>query len=134
MNIRLAQTAVGAIVDRGFERQAGYCLRFVRQCVQKTFGAQSWPVPQGLDAKQSADWLKLHRPKECGEGVGTIGSVLFYAGPHHGPHGHVVIRVAGNKVAENSTAHAPEGHDDGRGYRPLSALGDVYLRWEVPQV
>jgi hypothetical protein len=129
MNIGLAQEAARALHAPGFETLPGYCLRWVRQVVQSYYGHDFWKVPQGLDARQSGKWLLADGDAVPGHGLGEIGSILFFEGEHHGKHGHVVIRLAGNIVAENSVVHAP----DGRGIRPLRLLGEPFACWTLPR-
>lgn len=128
MNIGLAQEAARALHAPGFETEPGFCLRWVRQVVQAHYGRDFWKVPAGLDAAKSAAWLLADGDAVPGHGLGEIGSILFYTGPRHGKHGHVVIRLAGNVVAENSIVHSP----DGRGIRPLALLGQPAACWTLP--
>lgn len=129
MNIGLAQRAILSLTDAGFETTPGYCLRWVRQVVQAHYGHPVWKVPQGYDAREAMAWLCRDGDAEPHAGMGLIGSVLFYDGPHHGEHGHVVIRIPGNLVAENSIVH----HPDGRGTRRIELLGSPSAVWNLPE-
>jgi len=125
MNIGLAQAAQAALTAPGFETEPGFCLRFVREVYQHHYGRDAWKVPQGLDARQAMHWLLADGEAEPNAGFGEIGSILFYEGPGHGLHGHVAIRIPGNRVAENSIVH----HPDGRGTRDLRLLGAPAAVW-----
>lgn len=108
-----------------FEREAGYCWKWTREVLAAAGVPFELIPPVGVDAKGALLWYAIHGgliPLKKGS---VPGDVLFFTSPKHGPHGHVGFRTKGNTLAENSTAHAPEGEEDGRGERPLTALGPI---------
>jgi hypothetical protein len=56
-----------------------------------------------------------------GGGWGAIGDLLYWFGNPSQPEGHVVIRIPGNKIAENSVVHFL-WDGDGRGTRAIKNL------------
>lgn len=114
----------------GFEKKAGQCKRFVRQLLLHLEVPEDARLPAGLDAKETAEWIRRNRPQHVVRNGSVPGDILFYENGH-GPHGHVVVRLPGNIGGENSTAHAPEGQEDGRGYRPLARIGNPTLIYRV---
>ena len=121
MGITLDQQALVALVDDDFVTTRGYCQKFVRQCIQHLYGDR-FDEFHKADAKLSfyawreSEWFVMpHR--------GSVpGDILYYVGPGHGPHGHVAIRLKGNKVAENSIVHQ-NGKYGGKGIRKLDTVG-----------
>lgn len=108
------------------EDEAGNCWRHTRlRLVAAGFPPELIP-PIGTDAAGAARWYRKHHPSLCKAKSSVPGDVLFFE-KGHGEHGHVVTRIPGNLVAENSVVHAPEGQKDGRGTRPLGSLGKPSL-------
>lgn len=127
----VAMAKIALVSQRGFEKKAGQCKRWVRQVQAALKVPVRVQLPPGIDAKQSAQWVRDNCP-ECVMVNGSVpGDVLIWE-HGHGPHGHMGIRGPGNVLYNNSTAHAPEGKEDGRGIRPLSELGEpdmVFRFW-----
>jgi hypothetical protein len=123
INDKIALEAVVALSADGFESKNGYCLRWVRQVVESALGADSWPIRRGADAGEAlTQFASLGAVLDVG--ASTIpGDICFWVGPQHGKHGHVAIRVYGNKVAENSSYHVFGEDVDARGTRKLQNLG-----------
>jgi hypothetical protein len=115
----LALQAELATHEAGFETEAGMCLRFVRQVAQSAFGEAAWPVPRGSDAKDALEWFTARGALLGKSNLGTPGCLLFWVGPGHGKHGHVAIRIPGNRFAENSSLHIGRGDADARGVRQM---------------
>lgn len=122
--LKTARTALTAA--KGFEKKAGQCKRLVRQVEEASGLDPSLCLPAGLDASESARWIRKNRPEQVVRGGGLPGDVYCYE-IGHGPHGHMGIRDFGNVLMENSVAHAPEGEEDGRGVRALSKVGTPTL-------
>lgn len=123
----LLKTARIALTARtGFEKKAGQCKRFQRQIGRAAGVPLSVNPPVGLDAAQTAQWYRDVNP-ELIVTSGLPGDWYFYEGGKHGPHGHMAMREFGNIAIENSTAHAPEDEEDGRGVRRLDQLGTPSL-------
>lgn len=109
----------------GYEAEAGYCWKWTREVLRNAGVPPSMIPPIGVDAAGAAAWYQANHPDTvCSNGT-VPGDVCFFLGQRHGPHGHVGIRIPGNLLAENSTYHAPEGQEDGRGTRELSTVGFV---------
>src|SRR6476660_5629063 len=133
-NLKLAHKASEALTAKsGFEKQSGYCCRFVRQVIQAVYGNKydkyfkASAYETMLAFKDSPYAVKLTKGELGGGSV--IGDILFKGNKTSGKFGHVGIRVAGNKIAENSSAHfnEKEGDHDARGTRSLQAWGDFEL-------
>ena len=121
-NVDLGNRAVFALTNGSFESRPTYCLRFVRQVVEN-LQRKPWSVPRGMDAWEAAQELERQ-----GYGVplangSRIGDLLFKAPTETNPHGHVGIRIAGNRVAENSSYHAARQRGEARGVRTLEEFG-----------
>jgi hypothetical protein len=130
-NLKQAAEAQLALSAEWAERMPGFCLRWVRECVQHAYGNNAWPAPLGLDAAGVMGWALRNAKATTGEGYGMIGNILFYTGPEHGIHGHVVIRIPGNQIAENSVVHFNGTFSgDARGVRPLESLGIPTAVWD----
>lgn len=99
----------------------GHCAGFARENIWQVYGqSSSYSPPTGLDAIAQYDWFKkrgLTVPKKNGS---VIGDLLYKFG---GTHGHVGVRIAGNRVAENSSVHGV-GDEDARGIRTLKQFGE----------
>ncbi len=130
---KLADNAVKAVTSpKGYEKGKSMCQRFVRQNVQEVHG-DKYNAFMKASAKLSGEaFLRDGRfvvPKERGSVPGDILYILDGSGGF----GHVGIRVAGNRVAENSVVHFnASGGKDGRGFRDLDDFGldrvDVIVR------
>lgn len=124
---RFIQWIIYAVTaPEGFEKRAGQCKRFIRQICEQAGVPDALCPPPVLDAKQCAEWYREKHPELCHENGSVPGDILFWE-EGHGPHGHVGARVPKNMLAENSTAHAPQDEEDGRGYRFLKRLGEPSL-------
>lgn len=122
----------GLSMPVGFETQSGFCLRWTRQVIQAALGEKNWPVPRGFDARQS-----LRHFQRLGwvlpEKADTIpGDLYFWIGPNHGKHGHVAIRIYGNRIAENSSFHVFGDDVDARGTRLLRFIEQDVLVVRFP--
>lgn len=118
--IKLAQAALLALVAAGFPKAPGWCLKWVRLVFNAAFGPDFWPVPIGLDAAGACEWLEKHGYMLAPGDLGMIGDVYFWVGPGHGKHGHVEIRVPGNRTAGNYSPNAFGDDMDARGDRPMT--------------
>jgi hypothetical protein len=109
----------------------GWCKRAVRQVQAKVYGSQFAEYFEGDDAKQCSENF-AGSEYEVPEGHGTaVGDIFFY--DDHGPHGHVGIRIPGNRLWENSIVHG-SGNQGGKGTRWLKRVGTptrvVRLPWK----
>ena len=110
----LAAVAKKAITSARFTSAPGMCQRFVRQVVQEAKGSR-YDVFHGVSAEQSRRaWSKTIYAVDPERGS-TIGDILYKRGTEKNPFGHVGIRIAGNRVAENSTVH--DGANGAKGTR-----------------
>lgn len=126
MNKVLADQAVKALTGEGFEKKAGYCQKFVRQCVQKIYGSR---FDEYFKASAYETMLAFQNsPYAVPAGQGSqVGDLLYKGRKTSGRYGHVAIRILGNKVAENSSSHVSETDRDARGMRSLEAFGAYEL-------
>ena len=134
MNKPLAEAAVKAVFDPGYEQARGYCSRFVRQVVESVYGERHREL-FGASACESGERFldaglafrrRNHQPPLAGD-------ILFKT--HAGPFGHVGIYDGTGRVAENSSTSI--GRVDGaKGFRSLTAYGifDVVGRLAAPPV
>lgn len=128
---KLLLTVANALrAPKGFEKKAGQCKRFVRQICEAAGVPPEMCPPPEIDARECANWYRHNWPELCDPRSPSVGDIYFYE-IGHGIHGHVGFRDWGNRLAENSTAHAPEGKPDGRGVRPLVKVGKPTLTVRV---
>jgi len=123
-NVDLASHAVFAVSNGGFERGKQYCLRWVREVVENKT-RKPWSVPRGSDAWEAAQELTKQGLSVPAIRGSKIGDVLFQKPTPRNPHGHVGVRVAGNRVAENWSGHWRADRPDSRGFRTLEEFGRV---------
>lgn len=127
----LATQAEEALTDDDFEREPGYCQRFVRQVRQAVYGHQ-YDQYDASSAKESAALWRHSSLAVDPEQGSQVGDILYFE-HGHGPNGHVVIRIPGNLVAENSIAHNTP-HHRGKGTRKLWQLGTPSLIVRLPAI
>lgn len=128
---KLAAVALEALKTPGFVSERGMCQKFVRQVIQAVYGAQ-FNKYHSFDAEDSRR-LWAGSPYAVAPSRGSmIGDILYKRGTPSSPHGHVGIRIAGNRVAENSIVH--NGAFGGRGVRSLKSFGKVDLIVRLPRV
>lgn len=136
-NKKLAKQAVDALTDPGFESEAGYCQRWVRQVVQAAHGNKydkyfKASAVETMKAFAKSPYAVKVNPDVVGGGT-VVGDILYKGTKTSGRHGHVGIRVVGNKVAENSSAHTSDTDREARGTRSLVAYGDFELIVRLPE-
>jgi len=102
----------------GYSNQPGLCAQAMRLVTTRVLGKErSWR--SGPDALQVADILK-ERGAELPPGTfPEVGDLVVLSGPEHGPHGHIMMRVVGNRFANNSTWNYNRT-GDARGFRDIS--------------
>jgi hypothetical protein len=132
MNKKLGKQAEEALTAKGFESRSGYCQRWVRQVVQKMYGSE---FNEYFKASAYETMLAFKdSPYAVDPEKGSvIGDILYKGRKTSGKYGHVGIRVAGNKVAENSSAHVSETDREARGTRTLDAYGAYELIVRLPE-
>jgi hypothetical protein len=121
-----------AVYDDDFNSGRSHCQMWVRQCIQRVYGARFDAFHRGNAIQSEAAW-KQSKYWLVGSHPTVPGDILYYTSPEHGVNGHVVIRIAGNRVAENSLLHYDQT-GDGRGTRPLSAVGKPTLVVRLPSL
>lgn len=127
----LAAVAHGALRMRGFPTAPRLCQRFVRMVIQAAYGRR-YDRYHGATAEQSRHlWSASPYAVDPSRGS-VIGDILYKRGTPSNPAGHVGIRIAGNRVAENSTVHGGDG--DARGTRSLDEFGKVDLIVRLPNL
>lgn len=126
-----AEATRGAKGAQGYSSQPGLCAQFCRLVHTRVLGAaRSWqPGPDAIGVAR----ILRERGHELPPGsFPEVGDMVVLSGPGHGPHGHIMIRVIGNRFANNSTWNYNQT-GDARGFRPLSAFpvgGRVFRLWE----
>jgi len=102
----------------GYSNQPGLCAQAMRLVVARVLGKErSWR--SGPDALQVAAILK-ERGQELPPGTfPEVGDLCVWSGPTHGEHGHIAMRVLGNRFANNSTWNWNRT-GDARGFRSLT--------------
>ncbi len=99
-------------------KKPGQCWRTQRLVIE----SQGLPSPgPGLDAKGAAKWYKKRGFAVADTTKTKLGDLYFWL---DGKHGHVSMRVQGNRIGENSSVHSTNG-SDARGYRRLKDLRPV---------
>lgn len=113
-----AARAVSQLTAPGGVSEPGMCWAWVRRDVVEPLGLPS-PGP-GMDAKQAGKWYRANgfAIEHNGFNNSKVGDIIFW---FDGSHGHVAVRVPGNKVAENSSVHSTGG-SDARGTRRIADL------------
>jgi hypothetical protein len=104
-------------------KRPGQCWRTQRLVIE-SLGLRS--PGAGLDAKQAGRWYRT-RGYALKAGANTLPGDLYFW--FDGAHGHVAMRVNGNKLGENSSVHSTDG-SDARGWRLLREVRppDVVIR------
>lgn len=130
-NRTLELAAIAAVEDDAFETKPSYCQRFVRQVIQSEYGGRFDKFHKDTADASMKAWAKS--PYAVHPDRGSVpGDILYWRETPSRRHGHVGVRVTGNKIAENSYVH--QGNQNGaKGYRPLSALGKPDLIVRIPE-
>ena len=126
----LAAVAKQALTAVGFVSERGMCQKFVRQVIQAARG-RKYDQFHGASAEQSRKLWQASPFAVVPERGSVIGDILYKRAHDGQPYGHVGIRIAGNRVAENSTVH--NGAFGGRGIRLLENFGKPDLIVRLPQ-
>lgn len=126
----LAAVARRALRAASFERRSARCQKWVRQCVQFLHGSRFDQYHKATAELSRLAWSKSPYAVDPSHGS-VVGDILYKRGTPSQPEGHVGIRVAGNRVAENSSFHW-DGHD-ARGTRSLAQFGKVDLIVRLPE-
>lgn len=131
MNEPLSTAAKHALSDSQVESLPGFCQRFVREVVQKLYGHKfdKW-LAKPTARLAAAAWMRS--PYAVDPSHGSVpGDILFFT-KGHDENGHVVIRIEGNLVAENSRVH--RGPHGAKGVRRMDEIGtpDLIVRLPPP--
>lgn len=133
-NKKLAATATEALTAKGYEKRPGWCQKWIRQVVQKTHGNK---YDKYFDDSAYLTMLNFKKSPYAVPAVEPtqVGDILYKGRKTSGKHGHVGIRILGNKVAENSSSHVDPsaGDNDARGTRSLDAYGAYELIVRLPE-
>lgn len=123
-------TEAAAKQKSGYPSDPGECAQFQRKVTTNVLGLmRSWHP--GPDAKAVGQLLRS-RGLLVKSGHPEVGDLLVWTGEGHGSHGHIAMRVLGNRIAENATIHHNQT-GDARGFRPLAGLDpnfSVYRLWK----
>lgn len=129
MNQKLNDAAIRAVTATGYATQPHLCERWVREVCQHVYGNafdEFWQASARATALAFLDDERYVVPLTAGSLPGD----LLFKTTGSGGDGHVSIRVAGNRVAENSSCHWRDSGQDARGFRTLVDFGhfDVIVR------
>jgi hypothetical protein len=119
-----------ALTGSQFEARPHLCQKWVRQVIQSLY-SDTFDQLFETDAIRTGNCFNAHGlgvPLLHGSAVGDV----LYKLHGSGGHGHVGIRIEGNRVAENSSVHW-DGHE-ARGIRSLREFGnfDLIIRLPLP--
>jgi hypothetical protein len=131
MSEALEKSVIKALTQSGFTTARSHCQMFLRQNIQRVYGPL-FDQYHKASAKESAQAWQKTRLWLAGGHPSVPGDILYYTSPEHGEYGHVAVRIHDNRVAENSVVHFDET-GDGRGTRPLEALGKPSLIVRLPE-
>ncbi len=121
--------ARAAVTDPAFEREGGWCSRFVKQVVVAALGWRFKKYFGGSAAESCALWREAGLTLPGTSRPIQHGDILFK--PSAGRSGHVGIYVGNNKVAENSTT-ATGRVQGAKGYRTLEQFGTFQFIGRLP--
>lgn len=137
MSKALATAAIPALTDKNFVKTAGYCQKWIRQLIMKTYGTAKYKKYfekyMGASAVETMNNFKNSPYAVPVKNGSMVGDILYKGNKTSGKYGHVGVRIPGNKVAENSSSHVGPGDNDARGIRSLSAYGDFELIVRLPE-
>jgi hypothetical protein len=122
----IADAAVHGLTDDSFERDAGMCQRFVRQVVQSVEPKRFNKYFTGTANATARRFVKSPYVI-IGGGFGVPGDLLYWFGSPRQTAGHAAIRVAGNRIAQNSIT---DKYDAATGYKGFRAIDTM----RVPNV
>jgi hypothetical protein len=128
---KLARVAKAALTDEDFENDSGMCQKFVRQVVQDIHSGRFDEFHRGTANASRLAWARSVYAVDPSRGS-IIGDILYKAGTPRQRAGHVGIRIAGNRVAENSSVHS-NGKHGAKGIRTLEEFGAVSLVVRLPK-
>lgn len=129
-NPRFALQAEIAVNDDRFVKEPSYCQKFTRQVIQAVYGSH-FDRYHKPSAQLSLEAWKGSEYAVAPERGSVIGDILYKKATKGNPYGHVGVRVAGNRVAENSTVHGSK-KNGGKGFRTLERFGKVDLIVRLP--
>jgi hypothetical protein len=121
----ITQVAARALKEPGYEAEPGQCKRWVRQVLEGVKDPYIITPPPGLDAWQTFNWYKENHPECVVEAPGVAGDLLFKDTRSGDGHGHVAIRLFGNRTAENYSPAAKSNGGDARTSRSLTEFGRI---------
>lgn len=129
MNEPLGTAAKLAPSDPQVEYKSGFCQRAVRQLIAKLYKSRFAAFNKGASAIEAAkNWEKSPFAVDPRRGS-VVGDIMYWT-QGHGPHGHVGIRVPGNKVFSNTTL-SPSARN-AKCLLPLAAFGEPDLLVRLP--
>lgn len=131
MNQKLNDAAIRGLTANGYPTEHGFCQKWARMVVESVYGGRFDAILHKPSAKEAAEAFVHDGRYTVPLEHGSVPGDLLYKTTGSGGFGHVGIRVAGNRVAENSSAHIDgAGDHDARGLRTLAEFGhfDVVVR------
>jgi hypothetical protein len=130
-NMRLARRMDKVIKSTGTDTRRGMCQKAIREAIQQEYGSDFDKYHKGNARDSMNAWRQS--PYAVDPSRGSMpGDILYKAPTRAVPLGHVGIRVAGNKVGENSST--TRGRVRGAyGYRSLEDFGTVALIVRLPE-
>jgi cell wall-associated NlpC family hydrolase len=130
MASRHGVAAAKAVTQDGFTGTVRECQKFVRQVYESTDGLLYEPFRATTAEGARVAWSGSRFAVAPGRGS-VPGDILYKRGTSKDRAGHVGIRVAGNRVAENSSTKI--GRVSGaKGFRTLEQFGKIDLIVRLP--
>jgi len=130
-NIELARRAIRTIQRDGTDARDGMCQKAVRETIQDEYGDAYDAFHKGTAEASRRAWIRGGFAVDPQRGS-VVGDILYKAPTRNVAAGHVGIRVAGNRVAENSSTSV--GRVRGAyGFRTLEEFGAVKTIVRLPR-
>jgi hypothetical protein len=130
-NPELAAQANRTIKHAGTDSTSGMCQKAVRETIQHEYGDIYDAYHKGRAEASRRAWIRGGFAVDPEHGS-VVGDILYKAPTRNVPAGHVGIRVAGNKVAENSSTSV--GRVRGAyGFRTLEEFGAIKTIVRLPR-
>ncbi len=120
MSHPLADEAVNGLTDPTSTRKRSECQKWARQQYEAVYG-DIFHADNPLTAHAAMRFWRDTPFAKDGNQWGVVGDLLYWRGTPSQPAGHVAIRIAGNRIAENSVVHFL-WDGDGRGTRAIKNL------------
>jgi len=111
--------------------QRGMCQAWTRECYEQLYGLMFEDHHKASAHLAMRSWQNTPYAVDASEGS-LPGDILYIAASWRNRHGHVGIRVLGNRIAENSTRRSGRVRG-GVGFVSLAEFGRVSLIVRLPR-